>query len=792
MLRSTAEKLELLKIFEMLRKNCTSAVGRDMVREVRFSSDPSQIRRWQEETSEAAEILRLYPDIPIGGARDIREALKRANIGGTLEPADFLAISDTMRCARRLKNFFSNIEESFPHLKNYAGGIRPQLELEKKINKTITDEGEIFDSASPELLRIRRQISNLQTGIKDKLNNIIRSPELRKYLQEALITIREDRFVVPVKAENRSKIAGLIHDQSSSGATVFVEPYQVVQLNNELRRKKAEEKNEINRILRELSAEVSIRGADIEQTLYLLAKIDLVLAKGRLSLDMGGVPPKLNEEGYIYICRGRHPLIPKDEVVPVTVYLGKDFNILVITGPNTGGKTVTLKTIGLLTAMAQCGLHIPAEPGSEIAVFEQIFVDIGDEQSIEQSLSTFSSHMSNIIGILPRVDEKTLVLLDELGAGTDPTEGSALAMAILEYLLQKQCRCVATTHYSELKTYAYVTPEIENASVEFDPKTLRPTFRLLIGVPGKSNAIDIASRLGLNGRIVQRAREFLTTEEVQVSDLIQGLEENKRISYLERKKAEQLRHETQEAKAKIEQKLADLEKREKDILSRANREARKIVRQAQKQAKELLENLKTKLSEEAEKAQLRAEQEVQEKLRQLEKSLAEDASILEKPLPGEIPHSLRPGEKVYILKLNQAGTVLSEPNPQGEVQVQVGPMKINVKVSDLRINSASDGSKKAADEKVTKASILVPKSGEISSQIDLRGLTLEEAVRQVDKYLDDACLVGLKEVTLIHGKGTGALRKGLREFLKEHPQVADFRLGGQGEGGLGVTVVKLL
>jgi len=787
------EKLELGKIIDMLKKNCVSKAGKEIAEKLKFSHSAEQICRWQRETTEAAEFLRLYPEVPLGGMKDIRDAVKRVSMGGILEPIDLLEISDVLRCARRLKGFISSIKEqdSFPILTAYVQRIVPQQELEKRINSAVTHEGQISDSASLELARIRRQINNLQQEVKDRLHEMIKSPELRKFLQEALVTVREGRYVVPVKAEYKSKIPGLIHDQSASGATIFVEPFTVVQLNNDIRSRKAEERNEINRILTELSREVRSRISEIEENINILAEIDFLFAKGKLSLDMDGISPKINKKGYLYIKGGRHPLIPKDKVVPITVYLGKDFKILLITGPNTGGKTVTLKTVGLLTLMAQCGLHIPAEPESEIAVFEKIFADIGDEQSIEQSLSTFSSHMKNIIDILPEVDERTLVLLDELGAGTDPSEGSALAMAVLEYLLQKNCRCVATTHYSELKTYAYVTDGIENASVEFDPKTLQPTYKLLIGIPGKSNAIDIAFKLGLDQRIIRRAREFLTKEEIQVSELIQSLEENRRSTHLARLRAEQLKNEAEEIKRILENKAAELERREREILSEAKREARRIVRDAQKQSRELLESLKTKLSEEAEMAQIRAEQETREKLSALGKKLAVGNGFSEMGLPDQKLDFVKPGDRVYVLRLNQVGTVLSDADSRGELLVQVGPMKINVKKSELRKTLTEDEKEEVQNFEYNNGPRNVLSRKDISPRLDLRGLTLEEAVLELDKYLDDVYLSGLKEVSIIHGKGTGSLRKGIRKYLEAHPQVSDFRPGNYREGGIGVTVVKL-
>lgn len=783
-----AQRLELFKILKKLKQYCSSRLGEDLVDAMEFLSDPDEINARLEETSESVMALRIYSDIPLGGLRDIRGALRRANRGGILDAADLTAVTDTLRCARKLKVFLQKLEEQpFPHMRGFGKGITPQPELEEKINISIGPDGAVNDNASPELAKIRRQISDLQAGVKEKLNAIIRSSDLQKFLQENLVTIRGNRYVIPVKTESRSKIPGLVHDQSASGATVYIEPYSVLELNNELSRKKAEEKNEIQRILALLSAAVQSCSDDIFDTLDILGYIDFIAAKGRLSDEMQGCAPRLTNDVSLSINEGRHPLIPREEVVPISVHLGRDFNIIVITGPNTGGKTVALKTIGLFSLMTQYGLHIPAHPSSEMAVFEQIFADIGDEQSIEQSLSTFSSHMSNIVDFLPKVNNKTLALFDELGAGTDPTEGSALAMAILEYLLSHDCRCVATTHYSELKTYAYSTPLIENASVEFDVNTLRPTYRLLVGVPGKSNAFEIARKLGLNEEIIGRARSFLTSEDLQVADLIQSLEENKNITSLERKNAQLLREELEAAKQALDQKLTEVETKQKEKLARANREAREVIRRAQKEAKQLLEDLRTSLDDEAEKVQIRAAQLTQEKLKEVENSLKQELQLLDPPLPGKIPRVLNSGDEVMIPLLQQVGVVTGPVGDQGEVQVQVGSIRITAKVSDLRL------AKKAPDNKpvmMSKSPVVSKKAG-ITPSRDLRGLTLDEAVREVDKYLDEAVVAGLHEVSLIHGKGTGALRRGLNDFLKTHPQVTGFRLGGEGEGGSGVTVVSL-
>lgn len=790
MLGQAESRLELHKILESLKQYCSSKLGEDLVDEMKFMDQPEQIKFRLEETSEAVTALRIYSDIPLGGLRDIRGPLKRVNRGGVLEPEDLLAVTDTLRCGRRLKSFLQKLEqESFPHLSGLGMGIVTHWDLEEEINRSIGQEGEVRDNASSALAKIRRQISDLQSAVKEKLNSMIHSSDLQKFLQENLITIRGNRYVIPVKAESRSKIPGLIHDQSASGATVYIEPYSVLEINNELNRKKAEEKAEIQRILSVLSEAVGACSDEIMETLEILARMDFIAAKGKLSNEMDGCAPALSTEGSLYIQEGRHPLIPKEEVVPISVSLGDEFNIIVITGPNTGGKTVALKTIGLLSLMTQYGLHIPAGIGTKMAVFEHIFVDIGDEQSIEQSLSTFSSHMSNIVEFLPQVNDRSLALFDELGAGTDPTEGSALAMAILDYLLERECRCVATTHYSELKTYAYFTPKVENASVEFDVATLMPTYRLLLGVPGKSNAFEIASRLGIEESIISKARSFLTSEDMQVADLIQSLEENKHLACLERQKAQQLRIEIEKEKRELNNIRREIEQKQKEAVAKSNKEAREVIRRAKREVKQLLEELRTDLEAEAEKAQLRVAQSAQEKLKDAEEDLEKETRLLKPSYPGKPPETLSPGDEVLITQLNQIGVVVGNVEDQGEVQVQVGHIRITVKKVDLRLVEGDRNNKRRVETPLKGA--VISRKANISPSKDLRGLTLDEAVSVVDKYLDEAVLAGLHEVTLIHGKGTGALRRGLNEYLKTHPHVIGFRLGGEGEGGSGVTVVSV-
>ncbi|GAW92264.1 muts2 family protein [Calderihabitans maritimus] len=780
-------QLELPKILAKLKECCTSSLGKKLVEELHPSADIGEVSTRLQETTEAREVLRRYPLVPLGGIREIEEPLRKAQIGRLLEPFELLAVVDTLRASRRLKKFLLEIEGDFPLLKKEAASLAVLREIEREVNEAITPEGEVADHASAELLRIRKQIRNIQDRIKKHLESILRSPEQQKYLQEKIITLRGDRYVVPVKQEYRSFFPGLVHDQSASGATLFIEPMAVVELNNELRRLKAAEQKEIEAILAQLTTLISAKIPQIRETLQALARIDFIMAKGRLSERMDAGLPSLNQEGRIKLIGARHPLIP-GSVVPISLHLGKDFDILVITGPNTGGKTVTLKTVGLLTLMAQCGLHVPAEAGTELAVFGQVFADIGDEQSIEQSLSTFSSHMTNIVNILQVADDNSLVLLDELGAGTDPTEGSALAIAILEYLQQKRAKTIATTHYSELKIFAFNTDRVENASVEFDIDTLQPTYRLTIGLPGRSNAFEIASRLGLSPEVVNRARQHLSGEEMRLTELLQELEEKRRVSERERKEIEKLKGQLELLKNELELKKAELEQKEARILKEAYEKGQEIIKEYRQKAEAVVKEMEYTLDEEFRKARVRAEQQAREKLKDMDRQLDEEIDKYTPAQKGTAPSTVKPGDYVEIPRLQQKGYVVSEPNTQGEVQVQVGILKLNVPLKDIRLAS---GDKATEEQKASIGRIMAEKTKNIRPEIDLRGMTVEEAVAAVERYLDDAVLSGLARVFIIHGKGTGALRTAIREYLSEHKQVKNFWFGSPKEGGTGVTVVEL-
>ncbi|GAB6157304.1 endonuclease MutS2 [Desulfotomaculum varum] len=779
----TIKRLEFDKVLEQLAACAQSELAREKIKDLVPSTDPALIKRRQAETSEGRELLRLDPLAELSGWHDIRGALMRASRYAVLAAEELLAVGETLAASRRIKKFFGETSHRYPLLSEIAASLTHQPQLEKDILQAILPGGEIADHASPQLLQIRRGILRAQNRIRERVESIIRAPENQKYLQEPIVTVRQDRYVVPVKQEYRNQIPGIVHDQSASGATLFVEPLAVVDANNEVRRLMAAEKQEIQRILAELSQGVSAVAQEISQALQALADLDYIMARARYSLKLKAWSPQITEGSpYIYIKQGRHPLLPGD-AVPATIELGKNFKTLVITGPNTGGKTVTLKTVGLFALMTQAGLHIPAEAGTTLGVFKKIFADIGDEQSIEQSLSTFSSHMTNIVHILQHVDEGSLVLLDELGAGTDPTEGAALARAILEELHNRGACTIATTHYSELKNYAYTTPGVENASVEFDVETLRPTYRLLIGRPGRSNAFEISARLGLRPDIVSRARQFLTTEQVQVAELINKLEKTQQAAEKDRAAAAALRQESEQLREKYRRLVEELRSKKEEILARAREEAGSFVRRARLEAEEAVKELRARLAEENTKNREEAIQQARSKLQQVTNKVT--AGAPQPAAAGEVPHQVMPGEEVFLPRYNQKAYVLSVAGEN--VQVQAGILKMVVPIKELRrVNTPRVTT---GESKLGK--VLTDKALSVSTSLDLRGMTGDEALLEIEKYLDDAFLAGLNSVILIHGKGTGALRAAVHRELKSHPRVKSFRLGEAGEGGAGATVVYL-
>lgn len=789
--KRTLRILEFDKIVEKVAALAASVLGRELAQELEPQTDHRKVQELLKETSDAVSFIIRRGSPPMGGIHDIRPVLKRVEMGSILGPGELLAVADTLRTARGLKNYSSSAAAAEEN--NIAASLINALEtskrIEDKINLAIVSEEEISDSASPTLSTIRRQIKDQQSSIKDKLNDMIRSSKYQKFMQESIVTMRGERYVVPVKQEYRSEIPGLVHDASSSGATIFVEPMSVVEANNSIKQLKIKEQIEIERILQELTADVDGILPQLKANISILAKLDFIFAKAKLSLDYNCVCPILNDQKRIVIKKGRHPLIDKKVVVPTNFWIGKDFNTLVITGPNTGGKTVTLKTVGLFTLMAQAGLHLPANDGTEVCVFKKVFADIGDEQSIEQSLSTFSSHMTNIVKILSAADDESLALFDELGAGTDPTEGAALAMSILEKLHKTGTITVATTHYSELKVYALTTKGVENACCEFNVETLRPTYNLLIGVPGKSNAFAISSRLGLSADILDRAGEFLSQEEIEFEDVLMSIEKNRSESEKERIMAESYRLQVENLKKQLEEQSQKLNSQKEKLLREAKEDARKLLLNTREESDILLQEMKKALEEQEASVRNKAAEEVRKKLRDkiggLEESLSQ--SIMPRATYIKPPDNLKPGDSVIIISLNQKGTVVIPPDKDGEAIVQAGIMKINVHVSNLKYVDEQ----KLVVQKSGSGKIGVSKAMSISMQVDIRGTNVDEAVEVLDKFLDDASIAGLSEVMVIHGKGTGALRSGVHRYLKANSHVKAFRLGKYGEGEAGVTVVEM-
>ncbi len=783
-------KLEYQRVIDRLVEGCGTACGKELAAGLAPMTGIYQINQALEETSQAKELIRLYPTFTLGGVHDTRQIEKRALMDGVIEPGEFLALLDTLLAADRIREFLKDPELPFPNLREISYGLLPLTQLENHIQRVITQEGEVSDQATPELSRLRKKLRSLQGKARERLESMTRNPDILKYLQEAIISIRNDRYVLPVRQEYRQQVPGIIHDQSGSGATLFVEPMAVVEINNETQQTEIEERAEVTRILRQLTERVKAHAGEIKDIRESLTWLDFALAKGKLSGLWDCGRPLMNQNGVIKLKQARHPLI-RGKVVPVTVALGQDFDAIIITGPNTGGKTVLLKTIGLLTLMGQSGLHVPADTGTELAIFERVFADIGDEQSIEQSLSTFSSHIVNIIDITNRANRESLVLVDELGAGTDPAEGAALAMSIIEYLLKAGTKLVATTHYSELKSFASNQPRVENASVEFDVETLRPTYRLMMGIPGRSNAFDISSRLGLNPDIVAGARRFQSQEEARTANLIKDLETNQILSERERQEAEALRSKAADTLAWIQKKEEDTKRRIARELERAQEEALEIVSQARKESDQLLKEIREMQKLGAASIDQQAAQKAREKLKGHEKKLYDKIEEAQ-PQSHNTPDTVEPGDLVYLRKLNQRGQVLGRPNHQDEVLVRAGIMKLTVRLKDLELLPDEKVSlSKGPVQKTGAGAIAASKAKTMANELDLRGMLVDEAIEAVEKYLDDAYLAGLPVVSIIHGKGTGALRKAIRELVARHPLVSGARQGGFNEGGDGVTVIEI-
>ena len=786
----TLIKLEFDKIISMLENEASSFRGKQLCRRLKPVTDLTKIDLLQEQTAAAFTRIIKKGRISFGDAAPVEESLKRLEIGGALNTAELLRICRLLSNTARAKSYgrHDTQEDLADCLDIYFDGLEPLTPLSNEIERCIISEDEISDDASSALKHIRRSINNLNDRVHTTLSGLVNG-SLRTYLQDALITMRGDRYCIPVKAEYRSQVQGLIHDQSASGSTLFIEPMAIVKLNNDLKELYVQEQDEIRKILASLSEEAAQYIEEIRTDYRSLTDLDFIFARGALALTMRASRPILNEEGRIRIREGRHPLLDQKKVVPITVSLGDEFSLLIITGPNTGGKTVSLKTVGLLTLMGQAGLHIPAGDRSEIAVFRQVYADIGDEQSIEQSLSTFSSHMTNIVSFLKKVDDRSLVLFDELGAGTDPTEGAALAIAILSHLHKRNIRTMATTHYSELKIYALSTPGIENACCEFDVESLRPTYRLLIGIPGKSNAFAISGKLGLPGYIIDDAKKRLSEQDVSFEDLLSDLEASRRTIEKEQAEIAAYKKEAETLKRQAVQKQEKLEEQRDRIIREANEKANAILREAKEVADETIRNFHKFGKENISAAEMEKER---ERLRKKIKDTSASASLkTNKPKKTYKPSDFKLGESVKVLSMNLTGTIGSLPDARGNVTVQMGILRSQVNISDLEIIEEVSPYAPKRMNRTAKSKIKMSKSLSVSPEINLLGKTVDEAVAELDKYLDDALLSHLNSVRVVHGKGTGALRKGIHEYLRRQKHVKSYRLAEFGEGDAGVTIVEL-
>jgi len=778
--------LEYDKVRQQVATYCTSSIGKSAVDELVPQTDYEKVVQLLEEMDEGLSILRVKGNVPMGGIFDVRPAARRAQIGGMLSAVELMEVSSTIRASRILRNFIEDIESEevidIPHFIAKKEAMPVLTGLQHEINNCIDENGSVLDSASQTLRSIRQSLRAEEAKVRSKLESLTRGSNASKMLSDTLVTIRNDRFVIPVKQEYRHHYGGIVHDQSSSGQTLFIEPDSVVQANNEIHRLKMKEQAEVERILLALSAMVEEVAPDLFNLVKVLGEIDVILAKGKYGQANKCTMPKMNKDGYIRLVRARHPLLPIETAVANDIEFGKDISAIVITGPNTGGKTVTLKTVGLCTLMAQAGLPVPALDGSELAVFKQLFADIGDEQSIEQSLSTFSSHMVNIVDILQKFDDESLVLFDELGAGTDPQEGAALAISILDEVHGRGARVMATTHYPELKAYGYNRPGVANASVEFDIETLSPTYRLLIGVPGRSNAFEISSRLGLPESIIDRAKNFTGTDRHEVESMIASLEETRRQSEDDAERSHELMIESETLREELQGKLQAYEDRKEALDKKAKEKARKIVDEAKREAEAIIAELR-EMRKNAD--QVVKEHELIEARKRLEEATPlENNKVLKKAAQVKArAQNLVVGDEVKVLSYGQRGTLLEKVS-NSEWVVQMGILKMKIADSDLEYI-------KPEKEPVQRIAGVKNRSNHVKLELDLRGERYEDAIIRTEKYIDDALLANYGRVSIIHGVGTGALRQGIQNYLKKHKRVKSFRFGEAGEGGLGVTVVEL-
>lgn len=785
--------VELDKVLAKLRTFASSEDAKELVDALAPESNLDLAMALVRQTTDAHMLMARFGGPSFSGLQNVNNSLSRANAGGVLTMRELLDVAEVLRCIRALSQWRGQNSGVETVLDALFSLLTPNKYLEEKITSAIINEDEMSDNASPELYDIRRKIRVASSKVRDQLDKLIHSAHYQKFLRESIVTMRNGRYVVPVKIEHRADVKGLVHDTSSSGSTVFVEPAGVVEANNEIKVLQSKERDEIERILYELSVEAGSFYETIKISYECAVELDLIFAKAKLAYDMKASEPKLNDKGIIKLYRARHPLIDPKKVVATDIFLGDEFDTLIITGPNTGGKTVSIKTVGLLTLMAMCGLMIPASEQSELSVFENVFADIGDEQSIEQSLSTFSSHMTNIVDISAKVNERSLVLIDELGAGTDPVEGAALAMAILEHLHRKGAKIAATTHYAELKAYALQTPRVSNGSCEFDVASLRPTYRLLIGVPGRSNAFAISSRLGMEDSIIERAKQLVSDDDASFEKTVQSLEKSRQEYEAKKNEAESLIAQAQKETAKAKEYKADIEKLRNQELEKARTQATRIVDQARRSAAALVDELE-RLKKESEKSKDKSE--MARRAKQLmRKSAGEFADITNPVIESYdedyvLPRPLKVGDKVVLADIGEKATVTATENRKGEVEVLAGIIKMRTPLSNIRL--ASDVPNKPPKKKLTPKGehVFAPVEGS-KGEVDLRGMNVEEAIVEIDRHIDHCMRMGLTTLHIIHGKGTGVLRKGVQEYLRKHKFIKSFRLGTFGEGENGVTIATL-
>ena len=794
--KRTLRVLEYYKIIEKLTGFATCPAGKRMCERLKPSTDLMEITKNQEETADALRRVYQQGSLSFSGVYPIGEAMKRVAVGASLSSAELLDVAKLLQVAEHARQYGEQSQDKDEEgvntrqdsLTGYFESLMPLEHLAREINRCILSEDEIADDASATLKDIRRNMKATNGKVHEVLNGIVTRQTNQAMLQDTIVTMRNGRYCIPVKSEYKGQFPGMVHDQSSTGSTFFIEPMAVVNLNNELKELAAKEAMEIEKILARLSEQVAQSKDALESNVEVLTKLDFIFAKASFAKSYDGTEPELNTNGYTNLKQARHPLLERHSVVPVDIRLGDDYTMLIITGPNTGGKTVSLKTLGLLTLMGQSGLHIPAFQGSTLAVFEDVFADIGDEQSIEQNLSTFSSHMTNVVYILKHASSRCLVLFDELGGGTDPVEGSALAISILNDLHNRDIRCMATTHYSELKTFAMTTPGIENACCEFDVETLSPTYHLLIGIPGKSNAFAIAKKLGMADHVIESAKSQIDSSTVDMEALLADLEKSKRTIEQEQAEIAANKEEIQKLKDRLASKNEHIEQRKQDILRNAREEAREILEDAKAFADESIRkynNWEKKPQIANNKDMEKARGELRDKLKSVNSKLEYKTSNRKSKAKASDFHL---GDSVHVISLNLDGTVRSLPNQKGELTVQMGIFQSTVKISDVEIVKEEKQSKQ---QKTAQYRASVNKAKNIKPEINLLGMTVDEAIMELDKYLDDACLSHLNQVRIVHGKGTGALRKGVHEYLKRQKYVKSFRLGEFGEGDAGVTIVEL-